>query len=159
MLKKRDNAPDFETTTQSGQKFKLSDQKGKKIVLYWYVKDNTKGCQAESASFRDRYSEFQENGIEVFGIAPGSEKTHKNFKEKNNLPFPLLLDENHEIAEKYGVWQKKKMYGREYMGIQRTTFLIDEDGKIDDIFGPGGVAKVKTKEHADQIIEHWNLSL
>ncbi len=159
MLKKGDKAPDFESTTESGEKFKLSDHRGKKIVLYWYVKDNTKGCQAESVSFRDNYPQFLENGIEVFGIAPGTQKTHQNFKEKNNLQFPLLMDENHEIAEKYGVWQKKKMYGKEYMGIQRTTFLIDENGKIEDVFGPNGVEKVKTKEHADQVIEHWNLSL
>jgi peroxiredoxin Q/BCP len=145
---------------ESGKKFKLSDYKGKKVILYWYVKDNTKGCQAQSCSLRDNFDVFTGNDAEVFGIAPGTEKTHKSFKEKNNLPFPLLIDEDNKIAELYGVWGKKQMYGKEYMGIIRTTFLIDENGKVEGIFGgPEGLEKVKTKVHADQIINFWGLKL
>lgn len=160
MLRVGNKAPDFQTTTESGEEFKLSDYRGEKLVLYWYVKDNTTGCQAESCSLRDSYDVFQSNEIRVFGIGPGSEKTHQSFKSKNKLPFPLLMDENNEIAELYDVWGKKKMYGKEYMGIIRTTFLIDENGKIEGIFGgPDGIEKVKTKKHADQVIGFWELKL
>ena len=161
MINIGDKAPDFKTTTESGEKFKLSDYRGKKIVLYWYVKDNTTGCQAQSCSLRDNYTVFTDNDTLVFGIAPGTQKTHQSFKEKNNLPFPLLMDEDDEIAKLYGVWQKKKMYGKEYMGIERTTFLIDEKGKIAKIIGkhPDGIEKVDTKEHAEQVIRVWNLKL
>ena len=161
MIRIGDKAPDFKTTTESGEPFKLSDYKGKKVVLYWYVKDNTSGCQAQSCSLRDSYDIFQEKDVLVFGIAPGTEKTHQSFKSKNDLPFPLLMDEDNTIAKLYDVWQKKKMYGKEYMGIERTTFLIDEKGKITKIIGkhPEGVEKVQTKEHAEQILRVWDLKL
>ena len=161
MVKIGQKAPDFKTTTESGEKFKLSDYKGKKVLLYWYVKDNTSGCQAQSCSLRDNYEVFQDNDVLVFGIAPGTEKTHQSFKSKNNLPFPLLMDEDNEIAKLYDVWQKKKMYGKEFMGIERTSFLIDEQGKISKIIGkhPEGEEKVQTREHADQVIRVWGLKL
>ncbi len=160
MLKKGDKAPNFETTTENGDKFKLSDHRGKKVMVYFYPKDNTTGCTAEACSIRDSWDAFTSNDIPVFGISAGSEKSHQNFKNKYNLPFPLLMDEEFEIAKLYGVYKKKKMYGKEYMGIERTTFLIDEDGKIEGIFGgPEGIEKVKTKEHADQVIKYWDLKI
>jgi len=161
VIKIGDKAPDFKTITENGEKFKLSDYRGKKVLLYWYVKDNTTGCQAQSCSLRDNYKVFVDNDTVVFGIAPGTQKTHQSFKEKNNLPFPLLMDENNEIAKLYDIWQKKKMYGKEYMGIERTTFLIDEKGKIAKIIGnhPDGEEKVQTKEHAEQVIRVWGLKL
>ena len=160
MLKIGDKAPAFSTTTETGEGFKLSDYKGQKVALIWYVKDNTSGCQAQLCSMRDNYDDFTGKNVEVFVIAPGSQKTHQSFKEKNNLQFPLLMDEENEIAKKYGVWAKKKMYGKEYMGIVRTTFLIDEKGKIESIIGgPEGVEKVNTKEHADQVMKVWSLKV
>ena len=160
MLKKGDKAPNFTTTTESGEKFKLSSLKGKKVFLYFYPKDNTSGCQAEACSIRDNYSVFEKSDIPVFGVSGGTAKSHQSFKDKNNLPFPLLMDEEFEIAKLYGVYVTKKMYGNEYLGIERTTFLIDEKGKIEGIFGgPEGIEKVQTKTHADQIIKFWNLKL
>ena len=160
MIKTGDKAPDFTTTTESGEKFKLSDYKGKKLFLYFYPKDNTSGCKAEACSIRDSFNIFQSNDIPVFGVSGGSVKSHKSFKEKNDLPFPLLMDEDFEIAKLYDVYQKKMMYGKEYLGIVRTTFLIDEKGKVEGIFGgPEGIEKVKTKEHADQVIKFWGLKL
>ena len=160
MIKIGDKAPGFQTMTESGNKFRLSDYKGKRVLLYWYVKDNTTGCKAQSCSLRDNFDMFQNNNVEVFGIAPGTEKTHLSFKSKNNLPFPLLMDGDNKIAKLYGVWGKKKMYGKEFMGIIRTTFLIDEKGKVEGIFGGAeGIEKVKTKEHAQQAIDFWGLKL
>jgi len=160
MLKIGDKAPNFTTTTESGDKFKLSSLKGKKVFLYFYPKDNTPGCQAEACSIRDNYAAFEKSDIPVFGVSGGTAKSHLSFKEKNNLPFPLLMDEEFEIAKLYGVYVTKKMYGKEYLGIERTTFLIDEKGKIEGIFGgPEGIEKVETKTHADQIIKFWNLKL
>jgi peroxiredoxin Q/BCP len=160
MLKIGDKAPNFTTTTESGDTIKLSSFKGKKIFLYFYPKDNTSGCQEEACSIRDSYDVFERSDIPVFGISGGTDKSHKSFKEKNNLPFPLLMDEEFEIAKLYDVYQTKKMYGKEYLGIVRTTFLIDEKGKIEGIFGgPEGIEKVKTKTHADQIIKFWDLKL
>jgi thioredoxin-dependent peroxiredoxin len=160
MLKIGDKAPNFTTTTESGDKIKLSSFKGKKVFLYFYPKDNTSGCQAEACSIRDSFDVFKKSDIPVLGVSGGTEKSHKSFKEKNNLPFPLLMDEEFEIAKLYDVYQTKKMYGKEYQGIVRTTFLIDEKGKIEGIFGgPEGIEKVKTKTHADQIIKFWDLKL
>ncbi|MHA2374369.1 MAG: peroxiredoxin [Candidatus Thorarchaeota archaeon] len=160
MIKQGDKAPDFETTTESGEKFKLSDYRGKKVMVYFYPKDNTPGCKAESCSIRDSYEIFQSNEVPVFGVSGGTVKTHKSFKEKNNLPFPLLMDGEFEIAKLYDVYQKKSMYGKEFLGIVRTTFLIDEQGNVEGIFGgPEGIEKVKTAEHANQVIKFWGLSL
>jgi len=158
MLKKGDAAPNFETTTETGTHFALKDYRGKKLMLFFYPKDNTPGCKAEACSIRDSYSIFQSNDIPVFGISGGTEKSHHKFSEKNNLPFPLLMDSDHEIAKLYQVYKPKKLAGREYLGILRITFLIDEDGKIESIFGgPEGIDKVKTKVHADQVIQFWGL--
>jgi peroxiredoxin Q/BCP len=160
MVKIGQKAPDFATTTESGEKFKLSDHRGKKVALVWYVKDNTSGCQKQVCSLRDNYDNFKGQNVEVFAIAPGTEKTHQKFKEKNDLQFPLLMDEDNKIAEKYGVWGEKQMYGKKYMGIIRTSFLIDEDGKIDSIIGgEEGVEKVKTADHADQVMRVWGLRI
>ena len=160
MLKIGDKAPDFTTTSESGETIKLSSFKGNKVFLYFYPKDNTSGCQAEACSIRDNYNVFEKSDIPVFGVSGGTEKSHKSFIDKNNLPFPLLMDKEFEIANLYKVYKKKSMYGKEYMGIERTTFLIDEKGKIEGIFGgPEGIEKVKTKTHADQVIQFWKLNL
>lgn len=161
MIKKGDKAPDFTTTTESGEKFKLSNYRGKKVFLYFYPKDNTSGCTAEACSIRDSFDVFKDNDIPVFGVSGGSAKSHQNFKNKYDLPFPLLMDEEFEIAKMYGVYLKKAMYGKEYMGIERTTFLIGEKGNVEAVFGkhPDAVEKVKTKEHADQVVKYWSLKL
>ncbi|MFW9913461.1 MAG: peroxiredoxin [Candidatus Thorarchaeota archaeon] len=160
MIKIGDKAPDFKTKTESGDEFKLSAHKGKKVFLYFYPKDNTTGCKAEACSIRDSYNVFEGNDIPVFGVSGGTAKSHQSFKDKNDLPFPLLMDENFEISKLYDVYQTKKMYGKEYLGIVRTTFLIDEDGKVEGIFGgPEGIEKVKTKDHANQVIKFWGLKL
>ena len=160
MLKIGDEAPDFTTTTESGDLVKLRSFIGKKVFIYFYPKDNTPGCKAESCSIRDRYEIFEKSDIPVFGISGGTAKSHLSFIEKNDLPFPLLMDEEFEIAKLYDVYKTKKMYGKEYLGIVRTTFLIDEKGKVEGIFGgPEGIEKVKTKEHADQVIQFWGLKL
>lgn len=160
MLKIGDKAPDFMTTSESGETVKLRSFKGKKVFLYFYPKDNTPGCQAESCSIRDNYNVFEKSDIPVFGISGGSAKSHKSFIDKNDLPFPLLMDEKFEIAKLYDVYQTKKMYGKEYLGIVRTTFLIDEKGIVEGIYGgPEGIEKVETKTHADQVIKFWNLKL
>lgn len=143
-----DKAPDFNVKDQDGNAVKLSDYKGKKVVLYFYPKDNTPGCTAEACNLRDNYSRFQDQGYEILGVSTDDEKSHKKFIEKQELPFKLLADTEKEIHEKYGTWVEKNMYGRKYMGTARKTFVIDEEGKIEDIIG-----KVKTKEHTDQILK------
>ncbi len=160
ILKQGDKAPNFETVDELGNPFKLSKFKGQKVMIYFYPKDNTPGCTAEACSIRDAWNAFTKSDIPVYGISGGSAKSHQNFKNKYDLPFPLLMDEEFEIAKLYGVYVKKQMYGKEYMGIERTTFLIDEKGKIEGIFGgPEGLEKVNTKEHADQVIKFWGLKL
>ncbi len=160
MIKIGDKAPDFTTTTESGETVKLSSFKGKKVFIYFYPKDNTPGCQAESCSIRDSYNVFEKSDIPVFGISGGTAKSHKSFIDKNNLPFPLLMDEEFEIAKLFDVYKTKKMYGKEYLGIVRTTFLIDEKGIVEGIFGGDeGIEKVKTKTHANQVIKFWKLNL
>jgi peroxiredoxin Q/BCP len=160
MIKQGDKAPDFSTTTETGESFKLSALKGKKVMLYFYPKDNTPGCTEEACSIRDSWSIFMKSEVPVYGISGGSAKSHQSFKSKYRLPFPLLMDEEFEIAKLYGVYVTKKMYGKEYMGIERTTFLVDEKGKVEGIFGgPEGIEKVKTKEHAEQVVKFWGLSL
>ncbi len=154
-----ERAPDFETKTESGEKFRLSSLKGRRIMLYFYPKDDTPGCTEEACSIRDSYAAFEKSSIPVFGISGGNAKSHQSFKKKNNLQFPLLMDEDFRIAKLFGVYVKKTMYGKEYMGIERTTFLIDEDGKVQGVFGPTGLEKVKTKEHADQVLNFWGLKI
>jgi peroxiredoxin Q/BCP len=160
MVKQGDKAPNFSTTTESGEKFRLSAFKGKKIMIYFYPKDDTSGCTAEACSIRDAWGTFTKSDVPVYGISGGSAQSHKKFKDKYSLPFPLLMDEDFEIAKLYGVYKAKQMYGKEYMGIERTTFLIDEKGKVEGIFGGAeGIDKVNTKEHADQVIRFWGLKL
>lgn len=146
-LKVGDKAPDFKIKNQNGDLIALSSFKGKKVVLYFYPKDDTSGCTAEACNLRDNYSEFQNKGYEIIGVSPDSEKSHANFMTKYNLPFTLLADTEKEIAQLYGVWGEKKMYGRAYMGIFRTTFIISETGLIEKI-----IEKVDTKEHTKQIL-------
>ncbi len=146
-LKIGDGAPDFEVNDQSGSPVKLSNLKGKKVVLYFYPRDNTPGCTAESCNLRDNHSELQAAGYEVYGISTDSEKSHQGFIAKQNLPFSLLADTEKEIHGKYGTWVEKSMYGRKYMGTARVTFLIDENGIIENI-----IEKVNTKDHASQIL-------
>ena len=148
MLKEGDKAPDFTTKDQSGNPVKLSDYKGKKVVLYFYPKDDTPGCTKEACSFRDADDVYNSKGIKVFGVSTDDEKSHQKFISKFQLPFDLLADTEKDIVEKYGVWGEKSMYGKKYMGTMRKTFLIGEDGKIAKIFD-----KVNVAEHADEVLE------
>ena len=140
------SAPAFSLDTDAGEKLSLKDLKGRPVVLYFYPKDDTPGCTVEACEFRDAFPRFKGSKAMILGISPDSVKSHQKFKEKFDLPFTLLADEDHAIAEKYGVWQKKSMYGRTYMGIARTTFVIDQDGKVAKIF-----EKVKPKGHAEEV--------
>jgi len=146
-LKIGDQAPDFKGKNQSGNDVCLQDYKGRKLVLYFYPKDNTSGCTAEACSLRDSYSDFRNRGYEIVGVSPDSEKSHTGFIAKHSLPFILIADTDKTIATAYGVWGEKKMYGRAYMGVFRTTFVIDENGVIENI-----IVKVDTKNHAQQIL-------
>ncbi len=152
-LKEGINAPDFKGINQDEKIIKLSDFKGKKIVLYFYPKDNTSGCTAEACNLSENYNDFLKKGFEVIGVSPDSVKSHKKFIEKHKLPFNLISDEDKKILTAYGVWGEKKMYGRTYMGVIRTTFIIDENGKIEKI-----IKKVKTKEHSQQIFNELKLN-
>ena len=147
-LKIGDQAPDFNATDQDGNPVSLKDFKGSKLILYFYPKDNTPGCTAEACNLRDNHAELLEKGYKIIGVSADDEKSHKNFIAKNVLPFPLLADKAKIIIRDYGVWGKKKLYGKEYEGINRMTFIISEDGKIEKIF-----TKVDTKNHAEQILK------
>ncbi len=146
-LQPGDPAPDFEALTDAGDTFRLSDLKGKTVVLYFYPKADTPGCTKESCSFRDNMARFRRRGVVIVGVSPDKVAKQARFKEKYGLPFTLLADEDHKIAEAYGVWKLKKNYGREYMGIERTTFIIDKDGKIARVF-----PKVKVDGHVDEVL-------
>ncbi|SIS75735.1 thioredoxin-dependent thiol peroxidase [Belliella pelovolcani] len=141
-------APDFQSIDQNGNPIKLSDFKGKKVVLYFYPKDNTPGCTAQACDLRDNYEALQKAGYVVLGVSSDSVKSHQKFIEKQNLPFSLIADEDKSVHEAYGTWVEKSMYGRKYLGTARTTFIIDEQGKITEI-----IDKVKTKEHTNQILK------
>ncbi len=147
MLRTGDKAPDFTATADGGETVKLKDLRGKKVVLYFYPKDNTPGCTQEACDFRDSIARFRRKGVVVLGVSPDSVRSHEKFKTKFDLPFALLADEDREIAEAYGVWREKSMYGRKYMGIVRSTFVIDEKGKIAEVH-----EKVKVKGHVDQLL-------
>lgn len=142
-----DKAPDFTLQDKDGKSVSLSDYKGKKVILYFYPKDNTPGCTTQACSFRDSFAEYKQKGIVVLGVSKDSVKSHAKFQEKYSLPFTLLADTEHLVAEKYGVWVLKKMMGREYMGMERTTFIIDKDGKIIHI-----MKKVKPQDHAKTVL-------
>jgi peroxiredoxin Q/BCP len=148
MLKPGNAAPAFTAKDSAGQTVKLKDFKGQKVVLYFYPKDDTPGCTKEACSFRDDFAIFKKRGISVLGVSPDSEASHKKFTAKYKLPFTLLSDPDHAIAEAYGTYGQKKFMGRTYMGILRTTFLIDEKGKIKKVF-----EKVKPDEHAREVLE------
>jgi thioredoxin-dependent peroxiredoxin len=148
MLTVGDKAPVFSGIDDSGKTISLKDFKGKKFVLYFYPKDNTSGCTVEACDFRDNFSSFKKAGIPVIGVSPDTEKSHKGFKEKYELPFPLLADTDKTICKAYGVWQEKSMYGRKYMGVVRSTFVIDEKGKIAAVY-----SKVKVPGHVKEVLE------
>lgn len=140
-------APDFSLPDDEGRKHSLSDYRGKPVVLYFYPKDNTSGCTKEACGFRDDYSAYQDTGVTILGVSPDSSKSHANFKSKYELPFTLLADTDREVIKAYGVWGLKKLYGREYEGVLRTTFLIGKDGKIAKVF-----EKVKPASHSAEIL-------
>lgn len=151
-LKKGVKAPDFSATDQDGNVISLKDLKGKKIALYFYPKDNTPTCTEQACNLRDNISLLKKKGITVIGVSADTERKHKNFEKKYSLPFPLLADTDHKIINDYGVWGEKMLFGRKYLGIHRVTFLINEQGKIDQV-----IDKVDARHHAEQIVEAWKL--
>ncbi len=147
MLKVGDLAPDFELESDAGENVRLSDLRGQRVVLYFYPKDNTPGCTTEACELRDRQPKLRRRGAVVLGVSPDSVKSHQKFKAKYDLPFTLLADRDHAVAEAYGAWGEKKMYGKTYEGILRTTFIIDEEGRVEQVF-----EKVKPKGHGEQVL-------
>ncbi|MFN2396891.1 MAG: thioredoxin-dependent thiol peroxidase [Bacteroidales bacterium] len=147
-LKPGDKAPDFKGKDENGKEIKLSDFKGSKLVIYFYPKDSTPGCTSQACDLRDNYDMLLSKGYKVLGVSADSEKSHQKFIEKYNLPFPLLADTEKEVIKAFGVWGPKKFMGKTYDGINRTTFVIDENGIIEEVIG-----KVKTKEHTGQIVK------
>lgn len=141
-------APDFELPDQNGTLRKLSDYRGKPVVLYFYPKDDTPGCTTEACSFRDDFQLYQQAGIEILGVSPDSPKKHTKFKDKYDLPFTLLADEEHKVCELYEVWGPKKFMGREYEGVYRTTFVVGAEGQIQKVF-----ENVKPAEHSQEVLE------
>ena len=151
MLKEGSAAPAFNTRDSEGRAVRLKDFRGKKVVLYFYPKDDTPGCTKEACSFRDAFADFKKRGIKVLGISTDNEASHKKFIQKYELPFTLLTDTDHSIADKYGTYGQKKFMGRTFLGVYRKTFLIDEKGKIKRIF-----EKVKPDEHAGEVLEAFD---
>jgi peroxiredoxin Q/BCP len=149
-LTEGDKAPAFSSTDQNGKRVSLADLKGKKVALYFYPEDDTPTCTIEACNLRDNFSLLKQKGITVLGVSPDDEAKHKKFEKKFNLPFTLVVDDNKKIIDKYGVWGEKNLYGRKYMGLHRTTFLIDEKGIIRKIF-----RKPKSKIHAEEIVKAW----
>jgi peroxiredoxin Q/BCP len=150
-LKEGSKAPMFEGIDQNGKTVKLTDFAGKKVVLYFYPKDNTPGCTAEACNLRDNHDSLLDKGFAVIGISPDNEKSHKGFAGKYSLPFPLIADTSKKIMNDYGVWGEKKLYGKSYMGVIRTTFIIDEKGIIEKI-----IEKVDTAGHTEQIFKLYS---
>lgn len=148
MLKKGDAAPNFSGKDQNGNEVNLSQFSGKKLVIYFYPKDDTPGCTKEACNLRDNYEAMLAKGFSVVGVSPDSEASHKKFAGKYNLPFPLIADPTLGIIKAFGAWGKKSMYGKEYEGLLRTTFIIDENGKVEQV-----IEKVKTDDHANQIFK------
>lgn len=144
-----DKAPEILGINEKGEEIRLSNYKGKKLVLYFYPKDSTSSCTAQACNLRDNYDALRQAGYEVVGVSVDSEKSHQKFIEKNSLPFPLIADTDKKLVEQFGVWGEKSMYGRKYMGTFRTTFIINEEGIVERIIGP---KEVKTKDHAAQIL-------
>lgn len=142
-----DKAPAFKAKNEKGETVSLADYKGKKLVLYFYPKDDTPGCTAEACDLRDNYQSFQSKGYEILGVSPDAEAKHQKFIAKHELPFSLLADTDNAVATAFGTWGEKSMYGKKYMGILRTTFVIDEKGKIEKV-----IEKVDTKKHTAQLL-------
>jgi len=145
-------APTFKAKDQNGNTVSLADYKGQKVVLYFYPEDDTPTCTIQACNLRDNFGLLKSKGIVVLGVSPDEEKKHKKFEAKYDLPFTLISDPNHTIIDKYGVWGEKQLYGRNYMGLHRTTFLIDEKGIVKKIF-----LRPKNKEHAQEILKAWQL--
>ena len=149
-MKIGERAPELLGMDQDGNPVRLSDYKGKKLVLYFYPKDLTSGCTAQACNLRDNFSQLGEEGYAVVGVSADEGKQHRKFIEKNQLPFPLIADTDHTLSLQFGVWGEKKLYGKKYMGISRTTFLLDENGIVTRILGP---KEIKTAAHAQQILK------
>ena len=149
-LKTGDKAPAFTGRDQQGSKVALSDYKGQKVVLYFYPEDDTPTCTVQACNFRDNFTTLKKEGFKIIGVSPDDEKKHSKFEQKYKLPFTLVADTDHKIIDKYGVWGEKLLYGRRYMGLHRTTFLIDEKGVIRKIF-----LKPRSKQHSEDIIKAW----
>jgi peroxiredoxin Q/BCP len=152
ILKAGDKAPDFSGINQDGKEIRLSDFAGKKLILYFYPKDDTPGCIAESCNLNDNYDLWLEKGFEVVGVSPDSVESHQKFRDKYGLKFNLIADTEKKILQAYGAWGEKSMYGKKYMGVLRSTFVIDENGVVQEVF-----EKVKTKDHTNQIFKSINL--
>lgn len=148
MIDEGAEAPDFELTSDDGSTVRLSDLRGKPVVLYFYPRDDTPGCTAQALGIRDNYEAFDERGAVVLGISPDDEASHVTFKQKHGLPFTLLADPDHRVAEEYGVWVERSMYGKTFMGIERSTFVIDPEGNVARI-----MRRVKPDTHAEQVLE------
>ena len=148
MVEEGKKAPDFKLKNQDGKTISLSDYKGKNVVLYFYPRDNTSGCTKEACNFRDEFPKFKNTDAVILGVSPDSVDSHKKFAEKYDLPFTLLSDEGKNVLEKYGVWKEKSMYGKKYMGVERTTVVIDENGKVKKIF-----SKVKVDGHNKEVLD------
>ena len=147
MVEEGKEAPDFELASDTGERVRLSDLRGRPVVLYFYPKDDTPGCTTQARSFRDAWNEYEQRGALVLGVSPDSEASHARFREKHGLPFTLLADPDHEVAERYGVWVEKTMYGKKSMGIKRSTFVIDADGTV-----AKAMLGVKPEGHADDVL-------
>jgi peroxiredoxin Q/BCP len=141
-------APDFELTNDSGERIRLSQFRGEPVVLYFYPKDDTPGCTTQACAIRDNYDDFQERGAVVLGVSPDDQTSHVKFKQKHGLPFTLLADPDHEVSEQYGVWGERKYMGKTYMGVERSTFLIDPDGRVAKI-----MRRVKPDTHAELVLD------
>jgi thioredoxin-dependent peroxiredoxin len=148
MVEEGKPAPDFELTSDSGETVRLSDLKGQPVVVYFYPRDDTPGCTAQACGIRDNYEAFGERGAVVLGISPDDESSHVKFKQKYGLPFTLLADPDHRVADQYGVWGERSMYGKTYMGIERSTFVIDPEGNVARV-----LRRVKPDTHAEQVLE------
>lgn len=148
MISEGSPAPDFDLVSDDGTRIRLADLRGRKVILYFYPKDDTPGCTTQACDLRDRVKEIETKGAIVLGVSPDDVASHKKFKEKFNLNFPLLVDEDHKLAERLGVWQEKTLYGRKYWGVARTTFIIDEHGKIAKV-----LPNVKPAGHADHVLD------
>ena len=148
MVSEGSPAPDFDLASDTGEHVKLSDLRGKPVVLYFYPKDDTPGCTTEACEFRDAYNRFREQGVEILGVSPDTEASHRKFKSKYELPFTLLADPEHEVAEAYGVWKEKRNYGKTYHGVERSTFVIDAEGKV-----ARAMRGIKPAGHAAQVLE------